>query len=258
TYDMTVKMMINHKKEPFSHKEIRQALAYAIDREGLVQIINRGFALAGSAGVLPADSPWFNDGVEKYEHNPEKARQLIESLGYTEKDGFYEKNGQVLSCELLVIEQYNRDAEFIKTELEKVGIKVILKGIEIKTLDVKVNEWNFDLAINDHGGLGGDPVMLKRITTGDLIVSIKYTQNDVLNRILDEQISEMDAEKRKGLLNQAQQVIAQDVPVLTLYYPDTYFAFNEKADLYFTPGGLGTGVPHPYNKMIFLANDNFR
>ncbi len=255
THDMTVKMMINHRKEPFSRKELRQALAYGIDRERLVEVVNRGFALGGSMGVLPADSPWFNDEVEKYEHDPEKARQLIESLGYIEKDGFYEKDGQVLSCELLVVEQYNRDAEFIKNELEKIGIKVVLKGIEIKTLDVKVNEWNFDLALNDHGGLGGDPIMLERITTGDLVVSIKYTQNDVLTKILNRQIAEMDIEKRKDLLHRAQNIIAQDVPVLMLYYPDTYFAFNEKASLYFTPGGLGTGVPHPYNKMIFVNEE---
>ena len=53
------KMTINHHKEPLSSKQFRQSLAYAIDRESLVQITQRGYAIAGSPGIMPPTSDWY-------------------------------------------------------------------------------------------------------------------------------------------------------------------------------------------------------
>lgn len=71
------KLTMNHQKEPLSIKEFRQALAYAIDREAIVEITQRGHAIAGSPGFIPPTSDWYNPNTPQYPYDPEKARALI-------------------------------------------------------------------------------------------------------------------------------------------------------------------------------------
>jgi peptide/nickel transport system substrate-binding protein len=76
------KLMINHTKAPFSHRAFRQALAYAIDRQEIIDKAHRGLATPASYGLLTVDHAMYNPNTPDYPHNPAKARELIESLGY--------------------------------------------------------------------------------------------------------------------------------------------------------------------------------
>jgi len=58
------KLMINHQKGLMSDKRFRQALAYAIDRNELVEIAGRGYGLAGSPGFIPPDNDWYNSEMD--------------------------------------------------------------------------------------------------------------------------------------------------------------------------------------------------
>jgi peptide/nickel transport system substrate-binding protein len=82
--------------------------------------------------------------------------------------------------------------------------------------------------------------------------SARYDDDSKLNNLLESQVEEMDPAKRKELIDQAQELIAQDLPALPLYYTDTYWASNDKVSYYYTYGGVGSGVPIALNKMIFV------
>lgn len=254
--DWNAKLMINHQKPPFNDKRFRQALVYAIDREQLVATCLRGHGLAGSPGFLPPDSPWYNKDIEQYAHNPAIAEELLESLGYTKKDGFYQKDGKVLELELLFpgssTTPGEREAEMIKQQLSAVGIKVNLRSLESKTLDNLVNEWKFDLALSGHGGIGGDPDFLSRSIIGQGFNSARYTENESLVSLLKEQQQEIKDEKRKGIIAEIQKLYAEEVPALTIYYPTWYWACNDKTDLFYTKMGIAIGVPLPLNKLAFV------
>jgi peptide/nickel transport system substrate-binding protein len=252
-YGWNAKMTINHKKEPFSSREFRQALAYAIDREELVQITQRGHAIAGSPGLLPPDSPWFNPDIEWYAYNTSKSLQLLEGLGYQLEDGRLVKDGEQLEVELLTQTMYGFDevGQFIEDALEDVGIRVDLKTLEGKTVDAKVEAWDFDLSIYGHGGLY-EPSILPKVITADGFNSARYTQNETLNQLLEDQLSEMDPEARLELVREAQAIYAEELPALTLYHPDWYWAHDGTVDLYYTDGGISSGIPIPLNKLAFL------
>lgn len=252
-YSWNAKLMINHRKEPLSRKEFRQALAYAIDREELVQITQRGYALAGSPGMVPSDSPWFCPDVEQYKYNPEKAKELLEGLGYKLENGYFVKDGEELILQLIAPPSlgFKDVGEFIKGQLEGIGIKVNFTTLEASTLDAKVLNWQFDLAIYGHGGLF-EPSILNRVILGEGFNSARYHENQTLNQLLEAQLREMNPEKRKDLVCQIQQIYAEEIPALTLYYPDWYWAHDGSIELYYTQGGVASGIPIALNKMAFL------
>jgi peptide/nickel transport system substrate-binding protein len=252
SYNWNAKMMINHTKGPLSSKEFRQALAYAIDRENLVDVTQQGNGMAGSPGLIPQDSEWYNSNIEQYEYDPDKAKQLLENLGYTLDDGQFKKDGENLELELIAPSEYKDLGQFIEQDLEDIGIDVEFKMLDVKAVDANVEAWEFDLSIYGHGGLH-EPSILNKVIVGKGFNSARYTANSTLNQLLEDQLMEMDEEDRADLVDEIQRIYAEEVPALTLYYPDFYSAHDGTVDLYYTEGGIASGIPIPLNKMSFVG-----
>jgi len=252
------KLIINHKKEPLSSKQFRKALAYAINREQIVQIARRGYAVLGSPGLIPPSNKyWHNPNIEQYNHEPDKAKSIIENLGYSmEEDGYYQKNGKRLEFELLIgavyREEFGRVGELIKNDLKEVGIKIELRSLEPKSVDARLKNWNFELAVSGHGGLGGDPEILNRVIIGKGFNSARYYKNDKLVELLKTQIRQMNNAERRNTVYKIQEIYADELPAITLYHPKWYWAHDGKIDIYYTKGGLASGIPIPINKLCFL------
>jgi peptide/nickel transport system substrate-binding protein len=260
------KLMINHKKAPFSDRRFRQALAFAISQQEIIDKSHRGFAMPASYGLLSPDHEMYNPNTPTYAFSPEKARGLIESVGYEKgADGYYEKAGQPLKIELLssnitVAGQsvVDRDGEVIKKQLEQVGIKADLVNLEQATTDSKVKTWNFDLAVSGHGGVSGDARMLNEMILSRYgagsVNSARYDEDQELATLLEEQMVEMDEGKRKKIVYKIQEVYAQLLPAISLYYPDSMSAYSAEKGIvwYYTKGGISKGVPISQNKMTLI------
>ena len=245
------KMSINHKKAPLSSKKFRQALAYAIDRDALVQITQRGHAVVGSPGMVPPTSDWYNPQTPQYRYDPAEAKHLLEELGYTREGAYFAKEGHELRLGLIATGQFKEVGQFIMQQLEEAGIRIDFKTLEAKTVDAKVAAWDFDLSIYGHGGLY-EPSFLNKAIIGQGFFSARYNSNEELNRLLRAQLTEMDPKKRKRLVFEIQELYAEDLPALTLYYPKWYWAHDGTVDLYFTKDGVAVGVPLPLNRMAFV------
>jgi len=245
------KLTINHKKEPLSSQEFRQALAYAIDREALVQIVFRGNAIAGSPGMMPPTSVWYNHDTPQYQYDPAKAQELIKSLGYTLQNGQFVKDVQPLKLSLIAAADYRDLGQFITQQMEQVGIDIDFQTLEAKTVDAKVGAWDFDLSIYGHGGIF-DPSILQKTILGEGFNSARYSADAELTQLLNAQFTEMDAAKRKDMVFQIQDLYVEDMPALTLYYPKSYWAHDGSLPLYYTMDGIAVGVPIPLNRMSFV------
>jgi peptide/nickel transport system substrate-binding protein len=255
------KLMINHKREPFSNKKFRHALAHAISRQELIDKSRQGFGTPGSCGLLSPDHEFYNPDTPDYEYSPDKARQLLTELGYVKgADGFFSsKDGKPLAVHLIsfaVTGGPDRDGEIIRNQLEKAGIKVDLQNLEKTAADSRIKAWDFELAISGHGGLLGDPILLNGFMgaeTGSMN-SARYEGSEELRRLLAAQVREMDKEKRKQLVWEVQKLYAEELPALPLYYPRSMSAYNPAKGVKwdYTPGGIGNGVPTTQNKLFLV------
>ena len=264
------KLIINHKKAPYSDRRFRHALAFAISQQEIIDKSHRGFAMPASYGLLSIDHGMYNPRTPSYPFSPQKARALIESMGYQKgAQGYYQKDGQALKIELLssnitVAGQSlaDRDGEVIKKQLEQVGIRVDLVNLEQATTDSKVKSWNFDLAVSGHGGISGDPRILNEMISSKYgagsVNSARYDEDHELTALLEEQMVEMNEEKRKTIVYKIQEVYAQVLPAISLYYPDSLSAYNpdKGIDWYYTKGGISKGIPIPQNKMSLIKRCN--
>ena len=253
SHDGITKIMVNHRKEPFSDIRFRQALYYAIDRQALVDTVLRGYGIIASPGLLASDNDLCNPDVEEYDFDPEKTEEILTELGYSKDGQYFSKEGKPLEMEMLITSTDERAGEMIKQQLEQAGFKVSLRSLDSKTRDSLVGEWNFDLALNSHGGMGGDPEILSRlIGEGFSFNSARYTENRQLNDLLLQEVSEMDPDRRKELVDEVQVMHAQDLPTLPLYYADSYWAYDGMIDMYYTKRGIAMGTPIAQNKLSFV------
>jgi peptide/nickel transport system substrate-binding protein len=127
-------LWMNNAAPPLDSVVVRQAIAYAIDRNELVE------ALFGPLGVEqpsqslnpPILAPFSNNAFEMYEQDVDKVAELLEGEGYTKNgDGIYEKDGETLSLTIQSTEGNARrelTEEVIQQQLEEVGIELKIEN----------------------------------------------------------------------------------------------------------------------------------
>ncbi len=73
----------NLRREPFNDREVRRALAHAIDRETIIDVLLEGRGEPGYSVIAPINSFWHNPDVERFDFNLDRAREILEDAGYT-------------------------------------------------------------------------------------------------------------------------------------------------------------------------------
>jgi peptide/nickel transport system substrate-binding protein len=217
-------------------KVVRQAFAYAIDRDELVKKIGRDAGKPGSMGILPQDHIWYNPKVPKYEHDVNKAKQLLTDAGWedTSGDGILDKDGKKLSFGMIISSDLARIAELSKERLKEAGIDVTIQAVDSKSRDTKLAQGDFEIAINGYGGWGKDADYLRSKFCGESFGKkgashgnpLTGYQNDTVDKLALAQLSETDKNKRRDIIYQLQEVLAEEVPSIPLFYTASYNAYR--------------------------------
>lgn len=232
-----LQVVFNTTQPPFDNVNLRRAVAHAIDRAKIVEQVTHGGAIVANLGIVSPFTDWYNPNLPAYEYDPAKARDMLDELGMTD-----------LSLTLITTGGFAREAELVQADLEQVGIQVEVQAGDQSTIDGLLREGNFDLAINGHGGIA-NPSILRTPTW-----PASSYNNEEYDSLYQEQSRATDEEERREMVWQLQQIIAEDLPVLTLYHPKMWTVYNpSKLDTWFyTQGGVSLGIPIAMNKLIFL------
>jgi len=155
-------------KELFNNKDFRVALSIAIDRDEINALLFKGQATPGNV-TASVDSPWYREELGKMyaEYDPDRANQILDDLGLTERDeeGFrLRPDGKRLSMVNQVFTPWppeNVDIqELVKGYWKAIGVEMIVKPTE-RQLWVAVNDsMDFDIMsyIANHGWPGNPPI----------------------------------------------------------------------------------------------------
>ena len=211
-----------------------------------------GFGDTGTPGFLPPANPFYNPDVPDYALDLERARALLQEAGY---DGTPIR----LAYSPDWIMASGRVVEIIEAGLKEIGIPVEHTPMDQATIDAAASEGSYEMLLTGFGGLGGDPDQLRRSfasmsPTRGFSRALGY-HNPGFDTLAEAQVSLVDPGKRREAVDEMQTLLAQDLPVLPLYYTARVVVFNADAfdNWYFTPGGFGGGIPMPYNKHQFIV-----
>ncbi|ETA66923.1 ABC-type dipeptide transport system, periplasmic component [Methanolobus tindarius DSM 2278] len=232
---------------------VRQAIYYSLNCSDIESRVLHGGGIEGNPGYVPPYSSWYNPDVTQYEYDIEKANQILDDAGYSEtnSDGIrLDSEGNPLEFQLLYSsdQQSQRIAELVQTYLKEIGISITLKPGDTKTVDGLVGAGNFDLAIYSHGTSTDPARMLNSFPT-----STGWNNSEFM-ALAEEQMSTMDEDERKELVDKMQVLIADNVPTIPLMYRNVYSATSKDTvtGFFYTDGGVGGGVPTEYNKLVFI------
>jgi peptide/nickel transport system substrate-binding protein len=222
-------MLFNTRFEPLNNRDFRVAIAYAINKSEIVEKVLFGF---GKVAVSPIPSThWaFTDNVYIYEYNPEKAKEILDMLGYRDidGDGYREfPNGSKLSLEIVynagsVI--FERSAQLVQEMLRKIGIKADLKPYDEATaLSVVYKDHRFHITFERLFTAPDPAVAVARLFHSSFTnTTVPYTNSGVgynnpdVDKILDQAATTFDKEARKTLYAQFQRIVTYELPIIPL------------------------------------------
>ncbi|MEO7556497.1 MAG: ABC transporter substrate-binding protein, partial [Acidimicrobiales bacterium] len=218
-------------------KRFRQACAHAIDSKDLVTRFAGGNAQTGNAGFLGPDNP-FLASVKQYDYDVAAANTALDSAGYAMgADGIRATaDGTALSFELIVSILDTALGEVLAAALKKIGVGITLMPVEPgpQLFGPKFSGGFEMVALGfpgpSPGGPNGDPDLLRRVFSskaGPSLTSASGYVNPTFDTLAEQQRTTFDETQRKTLVNQMQQIIAEDIPVYPLYAPDSTFVFRK-------------------------------
>jgi peptide/nickel transport system substrate-binding protein len=214
---------IDNTKPAMAEKEVRQAMMFALNRDRMVDDLEKGLAVKATSNLSPGLQFYYEPDVKQYPYDPDQARALLDAAGWVPgSDGVREKNGQRLSftCTVITGDQRNRGkAEVGQADLAAVGVEMkieeapvasILAGFGTGEVEASIFNWTY-------GGGFGEPDARTSLKTGAARNFSKYS-NPRVDELLDQGVATTDPEERKKIYSEIQKIVAEDVPFLFIMF----------------------------------------
>jgi peptide/nickel transport system substrate-binding protein len=220
-------MAFNLKHPFFQDRRVRQAIAYALDKSEIVDVVLFGLGSPATGPYVPNTWP-YNPHVKKYEYNPEKARQLLKESGWTDTDGdgILDRDGQPFAFTILTNtgnKLRENTAAIIQWRLAKIGIKVEIRKLEWSTFINQFIDKKRFAAVILGWSISPDPdqydIWHSSKTKEKELNFISYNNSEV-DELLERGRRNFDIEERKKAYFKIQEILAEEVPYIFLYVPD--------------------------------------
>ncbi len=203
TMNLVQAIYLNNQAKPFDNQLVRQALCYAIDRQGIMDMVADGHGTAVGSSIYPAFTKYFlPELVDKYPHDVAKAKELLAQAGYP--DGF--------DMTISVPNNYQPHmdtAEVVAEQLREAGINVTIQPVEWSTwLDTIYNGRQFQATL-----VGVDAAnmtaraMLERFTSDYGKNFINYN-NPAYDALFQQAINATDEATQTDLYKQMETMLA--------------------------------------------------
>jgi peptide/nickel transport system substrate-binding protein len=222
-------------RKPFDNKLVRQAINHAVDKKSIIKAFYGGKALE-AVNPMPPSIEGYNDAIEPYPYDLEKAKALLAEAGYA--DGF-EIDLWAMPVARPYMPEAQKVAEVIQESLSKIGVTAKIQSVDWATYLDKAAKGEFDMFMLGWTGDNGDADnFLYTLLDKDSIGSNNYSHysSDELHDVLIQAQTESEPTKRNELYKKAQEIIHDDAPWVPLVHSTPLLAAGKDVVNY---------LPHP-------------
>lgn len=259
----------NKKADPvklkwFTDTKFRKAVAYAIDKKSIIDIVMNGLGFVQNSSMSPSSGYFYNPDVREYAYDTNKARLILKEAGIYDRDndGLAEdKQGNIIEFNLFTNAGNTvriQIANIIRKDLESLGFKVNFVPLEFNQLVSKLDS-TFDWDVIMIGLTGGiEPHFGNNVWQSSGHLHMWNPRQDKpqteweaeIDNIFNQAVQELDKEKRKLLYDRWQEIVAEELPLIYTVLPANIFAVRNKfANLHPTSYG---GAFHNIEEIYIL------
>lgn len=205
-------------RPPFNNPKLREAMAHAVDRQRMINIVMDGKATIAD-GFTPPGLWWFDPALKSYAYDPEKAKALLAELGPIPD---VELN---LSTQPVAL--YQQISQLAQEQLKAVGLRVRMQP-------VSVSDWYPQLI---QGAISFLPIRWTQRPDPDGLFTYLFHSkseantsryvNPEVDRLLDKARGLSNQSERAALYRQAQELMTQDLPYIPLFFSVEFAAMRD-------------------------------
>ncbi len=234
----TITLHFNLNKKPFDDLRVRQAVAYALNRDSFIKFLGKDVSVPLYSPV-PMDYLGGTDDVERYDYNPEKAKALLKEAGYSK-----------LEFEDVISEMavYRRPQEVVQDQLRKAGIKMKLQVVQHPAYHQQIRKDRNHIVNYICARFPVADSFLTLFFHSDSIIMkptavTNFSHYDKIDQLIEQARTETDLEKQVAVWNQAQQQILKDLAAYPLCISKLVYArkpwikygYELKSTMVYTP-----------------------
>jgi peptide/nickel transport system substrate-binding protein len=194
---------MNNATKPFNDKRVRQALMMAVDRATVIEGAWSGFGTPIGSHYTPND-PGYTDMTGVAPYNAEKAKALLAEAGYA--------NGLTFTIKAPQMAYAQRSAQILQAMFAEIGVTMKIETTEFpgKWVSDVMKGANYEMTIVAHA----EPMDIDIFSRDPYYFNYK---NPTFNEIIKNIELTTDLEQREQLYQDAQKILAEDVPALFLF-----------------------------------------
>ncbi len=216
------------KREWFSNKQFRQAIAHVIDKERIIDEAQHGFGYRQWSSISPAAGDFHNPNVRKYEYSLDQANEILDELGWVDTDGDgIREDGDGRTIEFTLITNEGNSVRQTVGSIAHEGLQAIGLDVDYTVIDFgelvtqlsATYDWETVVigltgGTEPHGGINvwhsseglhlWHPNQSQPATEWEAEIDELYINAS----------KELDRQKRVALYHRAQEIVAENVPII--------------------------------------------
>ncbi len=211
-------------KPPFDNVTVRNAVAHAVDREEIVNVVFEGELAVPVRTALPPSIPGYNPELEALapKLDIDRAKALLVEAGFQENnDGIMERDGQPFRPVLYTSTSatHGQVATLLQAQLRKAGIDVQIQQMEVGALLDFTPKGEHDMLLLGYSW--GEPNALYLFLSSDRLKSSNrvHFSNEKFDQLLKQGQQTLDFEQRLPIYTEAQKLLIEQQPWVPLYMP---------------------------------------
>ena len=217
-------LAFNCSEKPFDDPRVRQAVAYCFDRKD-AQLAGTGNPNSGTVTnqFIAKNSPYYNNDLNDYAENLDKARELLAEAGYP--DGFHT---QIYTSNANTLKNI---ATFLLSCLKKIGIEAEMVIQEQSAFNESMRQGGCPIFLYNYNGFAADPdfCFYSQFYSGNTLNYAKV-DNKELDKLLDEARATIDENRRKELYAQISTIVNDENYYIVLYNMNFLYGYDERLE----------------------------